>query len=116
MRAYALRAAALVALASGLATAALRDRPLLVLLHGYGSHEGDLFGLVPVKVTPDMVGQTVGVFVALEVKTETGKASDGHGRILEMVPDKLHARTPLYIGSAHDVEAVEKIYARHAGR
>lgn len=23
------------------------DRPLLVLLHGYGSHEGDLFGLVP---------------------------------------------------------------------
>ena len=22
-------------------------RPLLVLLHGYGSHEGDLFGLVP---------------------------------------------------------------------
>lgn len=23
------------------------DRPVLVLLHGYGSHEGDLFGLVP---------------------------------------------------------------------
>jgi phospholipase/carboxylesterase len=22
-------------------------RPLLVLLHGYGSHEGDLFGLSP---------------------------------------------------------------------
>ena len=45
-----------------------------------------------------------------------GKASDGHGRILERVPDKLHARTPLYIGSKLDVEAVEKIYARHAGR
>ena len=42
--------------------------------------------------------------------------SDGHGRILERVPDKLHARTPLYIGSTLDVEAVEKIYARHAGR
>ncbi|MBO5491298.1 MAG: class 1 fructose-bisphosphatase [Desulfovibrio sp.] len=42
-----------------------------------------------------------------------GKASDGHGRILERVPDKLHARTPLFIGSARDVEAVEKIYARH---
>lgn len=25
----------------------LDDRTLLVLLHGYGSHEGDLFGLVP---------------------------------------------------------------------
>jgi len=23
------------------------DRPLLILLHGYGSHEGDLFGLAP---------------------------------------------------------------------
>ncbi|OUE10180.1 putative hydrolase [Clavibacter michiganensis] len=28
-------------------TAELADRPLLVLLHGYGSHEGDLFGLSP---------------------------------------------------------------------
>ncbi|MBQ9407058.1 MAG: class 1 fructose-bisphosphatase [Desulfovibrio sp.] len=42
-----------------------------------------------------------------------GKASDGYGRILERVPDKLHARTPLFIGSVKDVEAVEKIYARH---
>ena len=47
----------------------------------------DLFGLVPVKVTPDMVGQTVGVFVALEVKTETGKASDGQERFLKAVND-----------------------------
>ena len=38
-----------------------------------------------------------------------GKASDGHGRILERVPDKLHARTPLYIGSTLDVEAVENL-------
>ncbi len=43
-----------------------------------------------------------------------GKASDGRGRILERVPDRLHARTPLFIGSAKDVEAVENIYARHA--
>lgn len=28
-------------------SAELADRPLLVLLHGYGSHEGDLFGLSP---------------------------------------------------------------------
>ena len=45
-----------------------------------------------------------------------GKASDGRGRILERVPDRLHARTPLFIGSAKDVEAVEKTYARHTGR
>ncbi|MDR2055998.1 MAG: class 1 fructose-bisphosphatase [Desulfovibrio sp.] len=41
-----------------------------------------------------------------------GRASDGMGRILERKPDHLHARTPLFIGSADDVEAVEGIYAR----
>lgn len=43
-----------------------------------------------------------------------GKASDGKGRILEKQPDRLHARTPLFIGSANDVTAVERIYARYA--
>ena len=45
-----------------------------------------------------------------------GKASDGHGRILERIPATLHARTPLYIGSSRDVEAVEAVYARHGNR
>ena len=42
-----------------------------------------------------------------------GKASDGRRRILERRPETLHARTPLYIGSARDVEAVEAIYAKY---
>lgn len=42
-----------------------------------------------------------------------GKASDGRMRILEKIPTKLHARTPLFIGSRRDVEAVEKIYAKY---
>ena len=42
-----------------------------------------------------------------------GKASDGRRRILERRPETLHARTPLFIGSARDVEAVEAIYARY---
>jgi hypothetical protein len=33
----------------------------------------DTFGLVPVTITPDMVGQLVGIFVAGEVKDETGR-------------------------------------------
>lgn len=32
-----------------------------------------------------------------------GAASDGKGRILDIVPDHLHQRVPLYIGSAGDV-------------
>lgn len=42
-----------------------------------------------------------------------GKATDGRRRILDIVPEKLHARTPLFIGSPKDVEAVERIFARH---
>ncbi len=33
-----------------------------------------------------------------------GAASDGTRRILDIEPDKLHQRTPLFIGSKHDVE------------
>lgn len=36
-----------------------------------------------------------------------GGASNGHGRILEAVPDELHMRTPLYIGSRLDVAEAE---------
>lgn len=39
-----------------------------------------------------------------------GMATDGRMRILEKQPTKLHARTPLYIGSKKDVEAVNRIY------
>lgn len=34
----------------------------------------DLFGLVPVVVTPEMVGKTVAVFLAVEMKDDTKKA------------------------------------------
>ena len=33
----------------------------------------DTFGFVPVEITPEMVGKTLAVFVALEVKAEDGK-------------------------------------------
>lgn len=47
----------------------------------------DLFGLVPVVVTQDMVGQCVAVFMALEVKTPKGRASDKQGAFLKAVND-----------------------------
>lgn len=43
-----------------------------------------------------------------------GRATDGKNRILDIKPEKLHARTPLFIGSKKDVEAVERIYAKYA--
>lgn len=42
-----------------------------------------------------------------------GKATNGRDRILDIYPEKLHARTPLFIGSKKDVEAVEAVFARH---
>ncbi len=36
-----------------------------------------------------------------------GKASTGTEEVLDVVPDKLHARTPIIIGSVEDVELVE---------
>lgn len=44
-----------------------------------------------------------------------GAASDGHMRILEKQPTALHCRTPLFIGSKKDVEAVNRIYAENNG-
>jgi fructose-1,6-bisphosphatase I len=41
-----------------------------------------------------------------------GAASDGSRRILDIVPEKLHQRTPLFIGSAEDVADVERFLAQ----
>lgn len=35
----------------------------------------DLIGWMPVAITPEMVGRTLAVFVAVEAKTETGRTS-----------------------------------------
>lgn len=45
----------------------------------------DLFGLVSVEITPDMVGKKVAIFTALEVKTSTGRASSRQTDFLQAV-------------------------------
>lgn len=45
----------------------------------------DLFGLVPVTITPEMVGQRVGIFAAIEVKGPSGRVSDQQGAFLRAV-------------------------------
>lgn len=47
----------------------------------------DLFGLVPVVITPDMVGQQVAVFTALEVKTAKGKPTEKQAAFIKAVND-----------------------------
>jgi fructose-1,6-bisphosphatase I len=40
-----------------------------------------------------------------------GAATDGAQRILDLVPEKLHQRTPLYLGSKGDVEFASRLVA-----
>lgn len=44
-----------------------------------------------------------------------GASSDGERDILDIEPQELHQRVPLFIGSKNDVRVVNEIYARHRG-
>lgn len=46
--------------------------------------------------------------LSMVVEQAGGYASNGHGPILEMQPEQLHQRVPLYIGSKQDVKIAEE--------
>lgn len=45
----------------------------------------DLIGVTPVTVTADMVGKTLAVFTAIEVKTATGRVSPDQARFIDHI-------------------------------
>lgn len=45
----------------------------------------DILGITPVTITPDMVGRTVGVFTAVEVKAAKGRVSLEQQRFIDAV-------------------------------
>ena len=49
--------------------------------------------------------------MALVIEQAGGRASNGRQPILDLVPETLHQRTPLLIGSAEDMETAESFYA-----
>lgn len=55
------------------------------LIAGLCVGSSDVIGWKPVKITKDMVDQTVAVFVALEIKTPVGRASDDQLRFIATV-------------------------------
>ena len=49
--------------------------------------------------------------MAFLIESAGGRATDGKQRILEINPEKLHQRVPIFIGSEEDVKMVEKFMA-----
>ena len=45
----------------------------------------DTFGFRVIEITPDMVGQKIAQFVAIEVKTSKGRASDEQSKFIDVV-------------------------------
>ena len=46
--------------------------------------------------------------LAFIVEHAGGKATDGHTRILDISPTDIHQRTPLFIGSTHEVDLADR--------
>ena len=49
--------------------------------------------------------------MAFIIEQAGGRATNGKKRILEIQPEKLHQRIPIFIGSEDDVKLVEKFMA-----
>ena len=71
------------------------------LAHPGGS---DFIGYVPVTITPEMVGYTVAIFVAIEAKTDHGRVSDAQTHFLEVVTS--HGARAGVARSVDDIRAI----------
>jgi len=73
--------------------------------YGLGVGSSDLIGWTPIVVTPQMVGQTVAVFTAVEAKAPNGRPTDAHLNCINQGP-----RSGGFAGIARSAaEAVEII-------
>ncbi len=63
----------------------LRDARGSYVAYGLCVGSSDLIGYRVVVVTPEMVGQKVAIFTAIEAKSATGRATDRQQRFIEQV-------------------------------
>lgn len=73
-------------------TSKLKDGSVLIrnprIFHaGLCEGSSDLIGWRSLTITPEMVGQTVAVFAALEVKSKTGRATAGQKNFCQRVTE-----------------------------
>lgn len=63
----------------------LQDRNGTWIAYGLCPGSADLIGWTPVRVTPDMVGQLIAIFTAIEAKTAKGEVSEVQKNFLGVV-------------------------------
>lgn len=66
-------------------TGALRDANGQLIRFGLCQGSADLIGYTTVTVTPDMVGQRLAVFTAVEVKSQTGRPTPEQTAFLDHI-------------------------------
>jgi len=89
-------------------TGAIKDQTGRLVRFGLCKGSSDLIGFRPTVITPEMVGRTVAIFTAIEVKTPTGKptpeqihfidrvkALGGIGGIARSIDDVLAITNPM---------------------
>lgn len=68
-------------------TGALRDQRGQLVRYGLCEGSSDLIGYRTITVTPDMVGQKVAVFTAIEVKAPRGRTTPQQEAFLALVTE-----------------------------
>ena len=51
--------------------------------------------------------------MALIIEAAGGKASNGKQRILDLVPKSIHDRSPIFLGTAQEVDAIEQWFKKY---
>lgn len=87
-------------------TGALKDENGRLVRFGLCKGSSDLIGFKPVTITPDMVGRTLAVFTAIEVKTPSGKPTPEQVNFIARV--KQHGGIAGIARSVDDVLAITK--------
>ena len=77
----------------------------VMIRFGLAAGSSDLIGWTPIEITSEMVGQTLAIFTAVEVKTKTGKIGEKQKTFLYT----LQANGGLAITPTSAEEAVEQI-------
>lgn len=78
---------------------AFKDKAGRFVRFGLVKGSSDLIGWTRIEITPEMIGQTVAVFTAIECKTAKGRATDKQVYFVERVK-----RDGGYAGIARNVE------------